>query len=263
MVPCKNTFLLVEPTPCIYYSFSSILASSALKILEISKSLRHVYFLNHLSSEKYHFKCYQWTEFNVCLFLSGLWGKVIPLRPPVVWTHLRGLPFNYQRRFSGCSQEKSCHKITITYHKNRTESCGIWKSENSTKVFWILKLVVFESYEWLHRTDLSSELYFHSCCQIVLVHRRKFPTTHASSDKILTELLEKLCAAAHFLALDTPKTNMLLGLFLSTVAELTILVCIYSVKSWICILVDIPCLSVGGKNNTVGVCVCVAFSWYI
>lgn len=91
----------------------------------------------------------------------------------------------------------------------------------------------------------------------MLVYRRKFPVTHASLDKILTEILEKLCAAAHFLALDTPKTNMLLGLFLSTVAELTILVCIYSVKSWICILVDIPCLSVGGKNNTVGVCVCV------
>lgn len=128
-------------------------------------------------------------------------------------------------------------------------------AESSTEVFWILKLVVFESYEWLHRTDLSSELYFCSCCQSVLVYRRKFPTTYASSDKILTEILEKLCAAAHFLALDTPKTNMLLGPFLSTVAELTILVCIYSVKSWICILVDIPCLSVGGKNNTVGVCV--------
>lgn len=85
----------------------------------------------------------------------------------------------------------------------------------------------------------------------VLAYRRKFPTTHASLDKILTEIPENmpnvknLCAAALFLVLDTPKTNMVVRRFLSAVAELTILVCIYFVKSWTCILVDIPCLSVG------------------
>lgn len=85
----------------------------------------------------------------------------------------------------------------------------------------------------------------------VLAYRRKFLTTHAILDKILTEIPENmpnvknLCSAALLLGLDTPKTNMVVGKFLSTVAELTILVCIYSVKSWTCILVDIPCLSVG------------------
>lgn len=65
MVTCLKThgmFLLVESgikQSCYSNYFSSMLVFSALKILEISKSPRYVDFLSHMSSEKYHFKCYQ------------------------------------------------------------------------------------------------------------------------------------------------------------------------------------------------------------
>ncbi len=238
-----------------------MLVFSALKIPEISKSLRYVDFLNHMSPEKYHFKCYQWTEFNVCWFLSGLWGKRSPYRPQVVWVYLGGLPFNHQRRFSGCLQERSCHKMTITYHKNGTASCCIWAFV-CTMMHCLIRntFIMFLLLKWVEMGNGYTGLILVLSNKCYLVVKLCVSlTTHASLDKIRENMpnVKNLCTAALYLGLDTPKTNMVVGNYLSTVAELTMLVCIYSVKSWTCILVDIPCLSIGWKNNTVCVCVCV------
>lgn len=132
MVTCLKThgmFLLVESgikQSCYSNYFSSMLVFSALKIPEISKPWGMLTFwaiwvprntISNVISEQ--------SLMCVC-FCQGFKEKRPPLRPQVVWMHLRGLPFNYQRRFSGCLQERSGHKMTLTYHKNGTASCCIW-----------------------------------------------------------------------------------------------------------------------------------------